>query len=371
MRGRSSSYQEAEPARGPGPVELAMRSARWLGPASTLLIAVPLGFWAFWGSVELYWEAWGLPFPEPLFYLAPAVCIAALGLVAVTWPRLGGRVLIVVGGAIAAWVITLQLRRGAELTLGSVLAWIVIVGLPALGGLVFLAEARRRRTVPGPRGRLARHGHQLFLVALPLMVFIAVSAYWLPIVSTRVDDGRRDAARLETSAGVIVWAPAGPGWNARTARGGLPSWAALARYGVLPAGLEGKSTHAATAEQMATSSLCAYLSPDGHTLSDTLVGSWRMPTTTQVVASLVRDGRLAGCTFDPEDGTTACDVTPDKETPLWAPDESPIYLWTADVPTPGEARYVGYNGAVGRQPIGWGNPRHGYRCVRSDVGVSP
>jgi hypothetical protein len=64
-------------------------------------------------------------------------------------------------------------------------------------------------------------------------------------------------------------------------------------------------------------------------------------------------------------------VTPDKETPLWAPDESPIYLWTADVPTPGEARYVGYNGAVGRQPVGWGNPPHGYRCVRSDVGASP
>ena len=58
-------------------------------------------------------------------------------------------------------------------------------------------------------------------------------------------------------------------------------------------------------------------------------------------------------------------MQPDKETPLWASDQAPIYLWTADQSAEvGQAYYVSYNGAVGDQPKAWGNPRHGYRCVR-------
>jgi hypothetical protein len=95
----------------------------WLRSVSTLLVAVPLALWTYSGAIELYWEGRGLPFPEPLLYLALACLIAALGLVAVTWPRLGGLVLIIVGGGIATWVISLQLRRGAELTPVSVVAW--------------------------------------------------------------------------------------------------------------------------------------------------------------------------------------------------------------------------------------------------------
>lgn len=90
-----------------------------------------------------------------------------------------------------------------------------------------------------------------------------------------------------------------------------------------------------------------------------------MPTTAETVDSLVRDGHTAGCVFDEATRTSSCDVTPDKETPLWAPNQSPIYTWTSDMTAPGEAEYVGYQGSVGSQPIDWGNPRHGYRCVRA------
>ncbi len=41
-----------------------------------------------------------------------------------------------------------------------------------------------------------------------------------------------------------------------------------------------------------------------------------------------------------------CDRTPDKETPLWAPDLAPIYDWTADAYNAKLAYYVSYNGAV-------------------------
>ena len=59
---------------------------------------------------------------------------------------------------------------------------------------------------------------------------------------------------------------------------------------------------------------------------------------------------------------------PDLETPLWAPDEAPIYYWVGDEYNEENAYYVSYNGWVKRQPKSWGNPRHGYRCVREPEG---
>jgi hypothetical protein len=51
--------------------------------------------------------------------------------------------------------------------------------------------------------------------------------------------------------------------------------------------------------------------------------------------------------------------------PTPAAGEVRVRVEAAGVSAYGEARYVAYNGAVGRQPIDWGNPRHGYRCVRA------
>jgi hypothetical protein len=98
-----------------------------------------------------------------------------------------------------------------------------------------------------------------------------------------------------------------------------------------------------------------------------------MPTTDEIVRSLVRHGENAGCAlrqaqdgaWDGESGEADCRTSPDKETPLWAPDQPPIYYWSADEYDEHEAYYVGYNGrGVYSQKKSWGNPRHGYRCVR-------
>ncbi|MBI4757913.1 MAG: hypothetical protein HY783_02760 [Chloroflexi bacterium] len=59
-----------------------------------------------------------------------------------------------------------------------------------------------------------------------------------------------------------------------------------------------------------------------------------------------------------------CEILPDKETPLWVPSWSPIYYWSADEYDKRQAYYVSYNGGINHQPKSWGNPRHGYRCVR-------
>lgn len=89
-----------------------------------------------------------------------------------------------------------------------------------------------------------------------------------------------------------------------------------------------------------------------------------MPTTDQVVRSLVRHGENAQCAWNDQIGRQPCAVTPDKETPLWKPQSPIIYLWTADEAGEEEAYYVTYNGSVYMSPkfVGWGS--QGYRCVR-------
>lgn len=120
-------------------------------------------------------------------------------------------------------------------------------------------------------------------------------------------------------------------------------------------GMDDKSSVGATAQDMEFTGLYGYLSEDGASLSSARQRLWRMPTTAEVVASPGREGERAARPRQP----IQCAVIPDTETPPWAPDEPRIYMWTADMPAPGEAEYVGDNGSLGSQPNDGGNRQHG------------
>ena len=193
----------------------------------------------------------------------------------------------------------------------------------------------------------------------------------LPVVLTRVDDGVRGQRLIEGNDVALVWAPDGPGWNWRQSWGGYPSWEDLAWYGVPPVGLK-TDDHlpilSATQGDMARSGLCRYLDDTGLTLMPQPQNIWRMPTTDEIVRSLGLHGENAGCEWAGELGEVNCLLVPDKETPLWAPAQPPIYIWSGDEYDDEEAYYVSYNGRVQVQHKSWGNPRHGYRCVREPLG---
>lgn len=57
--------------------------------------------WTFWGVTEMFHEGWYAPF-EWMFFLLPSGACLALTLVALTWSRFGGGLLIVVGIAFYA-----------------------------------------------------------------------------------------------------------------------------------------------------------------------------------------------------------------------------------------------------------------------------
>ncbi len=118
---------------------------------------------------------------------------------------------------------------------------------------------------------------------------------------------------------------------------------------------------------MAQTGLCRFLDETGKQLMPQPQEFWRMPTTDELVRSLIYHGENAGCEWDGSLDKVACNQTPDKETPLWAPDQAPIYMWSGEEYSDEEAFFVSYNGWVKIQPKSWGNPRHGYRCVRESA----
>ncbi|MFC2122657.1 hypothetical protein ACFLRP_03120 [Bacteroidota bacterium] len=256
----------------------------------------------------------------------------------------------------------------SELTVVNLLKAFLLGGLAALVGVLFLLEARRQQRSHSeeskpPRKWFRRNITYLLAIGLPLSVTIAFSVYWVPILLGRVDDGNRGARLIEGNGVFLVWAPAGPGWYEH-----YYSWNDIAFYGVPPVGFGEKPDYDdrdATIEDMNTTGLPCYLSEDGLTIMNEPQYIWRMPTVDEIVRSLVRHGENARCTWDGKSKQADCQVLPDKETPLWAPDWSPIYYWAADEYDEHKAYYVSYTGkGINYQPKSWGNQRHGYRFVR-------
>jgi len=342
------------------------RNAGFLAAGLMILIT---SLWAFWGVSELYYEAWGLPLPEPLYYFVPFIVTLTFTLLALKWPRVGGWAIILLGSAFTIFAMRPRIISG-RLTVRALLSWFPVTFLTLLvGGLFVWGGPAAFRDVKRSSDRpwWQRNLRYMLALGLPMLIILSVSVYGLPAVLARVDDGKRGARLIRGHDVQLVWAPAGPGWNWRQPWGGYPSWDALAWYGLPPVGLKDGSalpSGHATQEDMARMGLCRYLDATGRRLMPRPQNIWRMPTTDELVRSLVYRGENAGCEWNGNLGKTTCNHPPDKETPLWAPDQPPIYLWSGEEYDGESAFFVSYNGEVRKQPKSWGNPRHGYRCVR-------
>jgi hypothetical protein len=344
------------------------------GIAATLLLTAFTGFWTFWSASEFYYEGWGTPFPQPLAYLIPATVAIVLGALTVRWPKVMGGVIIALTIAFYGWAISMNLRRWG-FSWGLVLSWGAMAACSFLAGILFIVDGRIQAGRPAGDDVVSRapwwtrHGRWLCVVGTPAVIALVITVIQLPQILMRQDDGLRGARVIDGNGVRLVWAPAGPGWNWLQPWGGYPSWDSLAFYGVAPVGLKSVTElgnrHAA-ADDMARTGLCAYLDADGTTLMATPQHIWRMPTADEFVRSLMRRGTNAGCTWNGERGRMPCARQPEKETPLWNPRDQPIYMWTSEA-SPDRAWFVNYQAFVGSQPKGFGNPRHGYRCVKPAV----
>lgn len=336
------------------------------GLLASIMMVLLSAFWTYWGANEMYHEGWWGAWSNRLSYLVPVIAVLIPALIAFRWPVVGGILIILIGGFAVFFF--------------SSDVWIIGLAV-ALVGILFLVEGivKRRSTLEKPvslKTWLFRYWHYVLVIGAPLVIFIIVSASMLPVVLSRVDDGDRSARLIEGNGVDLIWAPQGPGWNWKQPWGGYPSWDSIALYGVEPVGLDEKPGYGkqgegdkkvvyATEEDMRKTNLCLYLSADGLFLQDEPQNIWRMPTTDEIVLSLGRHGKNAGCVWKGElRQQLDCNILPDKESPLWATDLSVIYYLTADSYNEKTGYFVSYNGMINVTNKLGGNPRHGYRCVK-------
>ena len=347
-----------------------MKKIFTVGNIALFLCLFIISAWTFWGVMEMFHEGWYTPY-EWLFFLLPAIISIVLTLIALTWPRFGGWLLIILGAAFYIWM-TWQATSHYGLHLSMILGNFPITGLLALIGVLFLFEARRQKQKthhPEPRW-WRRNVSYILVLGIPLVLGIGLAIEPAVRVATRVDDGDYGARLIQGNGVRLLWAPDGPGWQVSV------SWNEVALYGLQPVGFTGKAygidgkCNADTSEgcarerDMQQYNVCLYLSDDGAHLETTPQNYWRMPTTDELVRSLVRHGENAGCTWNQRKGRQPCAVTPDKETPLWNPHSPIIYLLSADEASPRESYFVSYNGGVYTRLKFVGMGSQGYRCVR-------
>jgi hypothetical protein len=339
------------------------------GHIATVLAVIATTALTVAGAASMFYEAWGQPPRRLLAYLLPGAVCLVICLVAVRRPRAGGLLLLAVSFIFGAvWLRGQQGRGVPPVMLAFTLA--MMVGPVVLTGLLFLFEARHRRLLrvegvaPSPHW-LARNYRSLLVAGVPPLALAIVSAQQVPELLSRRDDGLRGARVIDGNGVTLVWAPRGPGWNWKRADGSPISWNEIALYGAAPVGLTGKGEPAgppASLEDMERAGLCSHLSDDGGALLAEPPRLWRMPTADEIVRSLTRDGENAACAWDGKQWHATCRRPPDKETPLWAPDERPIYYWAAGERGPLDALGVNYTGGITPQPKASRGP--GFRCVK-------
>lgn len=348
------------------------RTPGWI--AKTLLIMITSA-WCYWSIGEMYYEGWWGPFYIRLIYLIPGAAFLILTLIGIKWPKIGGWLIIIIGGLFTIMFMDIHFVDG-KLTMDRDLAGFMVSGPLVFLGAFLLIEARnqKRRAAQGwVASPIWWRRNIWYLAALvpPLLILIGMSISNLPILLTRMDDGDRGARLIEGNGVSLIWAPEGPGWNWKQDYGGYPSWNMVALYGLPPIGMGDKPGYDwrkgvfASAEEMAQYNLCLYLSEDGLTLEAEPQNIWRMPTVDEYARSFARHGVNAGCAWNGEvHAKMTCEILPDKETPLWATDREPIYYWAAEEFSERDAYCVSYNGWANTGYKTGGNPRHSYRCVR-------
>jgi hypothetical protein len=339
------------------------------GHIATALAVVATTALTVAGAGSMFYEGWGQPPLQVLAYLLPGAGCLAICLAAARWPRGGGLVLLAAGLVFAfVWLLGQRGRGVPPLMLAVTLA--TMVGPVVLAGLLFLLEARHQRllraeAVTAPSPWIAGSYRSRLIAGVPLLALAVVSAQNVPGLLARRDDRLRGAREVEGNGVALVWAPRGPGWNWKRPDRSPLSWNEIALYGAASAGLpanNGPDGRSAGREDMERTCLCSHLSEDGGELLTDAPRIWRMPTADEIVRSLTRDGENAGCTWDGKGWHARCGRPPDKETPLWAPDERPIYYWAAEDRGPADALGVNYTAGITPQPKASRGP--GFRCVK-------
>ncbi len=332
------------------------------GNIAFILMLLISSLWTFWGVSEMFHEGWYRPF-EWIFFLIPSLISVSLTVVSLLFPKIGGSLIILSGMIFSVFVFS-RMVQGGGFTISNFLSWLPVTLLFILIGILFVIEGFR---IKEPLERevkwYKRYSKVIIAILIPLVIGTAAGTVSGYRYFNRYDDGYRGERIIEGYEITLTWAGDGSGWH-KSSMGNL-SWNEIALYGKGPIGFEGKRETYASYEDFKRYNMFRYLNYDATELTDKVYDFWRLPTIDELTRSMYKDNKCVGCPWNGKEGIQNYKKPPDKETPLWAPDEPVIYYMSSTEADEREYYSISYRGMVIKRDKSEALGSLGFRAVRT------
>lgn len=352
------------------------------GTAAYVFLLVATLLWAYWGVGEVFHEGWYPPYTQIIFYFIPLLALLGITALCIYFPLIGG--ILVVGGGILYLVLVVVRSRQQHINLLP--SFWDISAIVVIPGLLFISDyiLKKRRKYSEPRRAVFKNRWKLVAaIGLSLILIIGVGTPLLIRNLGRIPLDNYDEVTVEGNGITLALAGDGPGWyysnKSPIEFGGEEyrafSWNEIALYGKDPVGFEGKrygpdydgtrdSIYYATQEDFDRYNMFRYINYEGNRLMDEVQDCWRLPAAEEYARLFMYRGKNCGGYFNDSEGKAYYSKTPDKEGPVWAPDEVVIYYWTSTSFNDGYAYDITYSGEVRKIPKITRQDYRGWRAVK-------
>jgi rhamnogalacturonyl hydrolase YesR len=154
-----------------------------IGHLATGLLVLATSLWIFWGVDGIYREGWWDAWYYRVLYLIPGILCLVLTLLVLSYSRIGGWLLITIGGVFTGWW-WWYISTTVGLTPERLLITLPVSGVLVLAGVLFLVERHREQSrsekPPPSRKWLYRNIRYVIAIGFPLLV-ATVSSIVIPL----------------------------------------------------------------------------------------------------------------------------------------------------------------------------------------------
>ncbi len=357
-----------------------------------LLLAVTV-LWAVWGVGEVFHEGWYQPYWHIVYYFIPFIAVFGFSVLAIFFPLVGG-ILILSGGIAYLVIFMIQSARAhqqLEVSFFLMISAVVITGLLFI--FIYILKKKAGSLSYSWHVWKVFKNHPVFRRTIKIIIIAGISLVLIIGIGTpmlirnlgRIPLEDLDQVNVEGNGIEAVFAGEGPGWYFTNEKplvyegmeySGL-SWNEIALYGMEPVGFQDKrygtdydgstdSIYFATRDDFEKYNMFRHISYDGAELTGEIQDWWRLPSADEFARLLTRVYENAGGYFDEDTKKAYYEIAPDKEAPLWAPEEMVIYYWTSTGTSKEEAYDIVYSGEVREISKITKQDYRGWRAIRTD-----
>lgn len=324
---------------------------------SYIFLILITSIWTFWGINEMFHEGWYKPF-EWIFFLLPSIISVIYSIITILYPIIGG-ILIIISGSIFSIFIFSRMIKFHSFNIKNFISWIPLTLFFIFLGFLFIKEGKKQKF---NKNLKINRVNFLILINLIIIFLFGTPLYFRNI--NRLNDGYRGEREIVGFEIKLIWAGEGVSFHFKS-KGNL-SWNEIALYGKGEIGFEGKRFIYATKEDFERYNMFRYINYEGTEITKEIQDYWRLPTIDELTRSMYRKGKCVGVPWNGKEGRQNYKITPDKETPLWLPDEPVIYYFSSTEANEKEIYTISYNGNVIKRDKSSVLGSLGFRAVRTD-----